>query len=76
MPAGTAEDAAAEYSSRSTSRCAAVRLPSSEPRHDSRWPQQVVEVGPADADDAGADLDGAQVSLGEERADEAFGDGQ
>ena len=31
--------------------------PSSEPWHDPRWPQQVVEVGPADADDARADLD-------------------
>src|SRR5450830_1497295 len=47
-----------------------------ESRHHPRRPQQVVEVGAADADDAGADLDGAELAVGDELADEAFGDGE
>ncbi|MEN1973732.1 hypothetical protein AAHH18_01265 [Cellulomonas sp. P4] len=44
--------------------------------HDPRGAQEVLEVGAADADDAGADLDGAEMAVGDERADEAFGDGE
>src|SRR5450759_5989965 len=47
-----------------------------ESRHHPRRPQEVVEVGAADADDAGADLDGAELAFGDELADESFRDGE
>ena len=47
-----------------------------EARDDARRPEQVLEVGPADVDDAGADLDCSEVAVGAELADEALGDGQ
>ena len=36
----------------------------------------ILGVGPADADDAGADLHGPQLAVGHELADEALGDGE
>lgn len=47
-----------------------------EARDDACGPKEVLKVGPADADDAGADLDGAEVTVGDELADEALGDGE
>jgi hypothetical protein len=51
-----------------------MRLPAPEARDDARRPEQVLEVGPSDTDDANADLDGAQLTVGDGLADEALGD--
>jgi hypothetical protein len=51
------------------------RSPPPEARDDACRPEQVLEVGAADADDACADLDRAEVAVGDELADEALGNG-
>ena len=42
----------------------AASLVTPESRDDSGWSEHVLEVGSTDADDAGADLDGAEVAVG------------
>ena len=45
-------------------------------RDHARRAEEVLEVRAADAEDAVADLDGAELSLGDELADEAVGVGE
>src|SRR5665647_1777413 len=59
--------------SRRTRSLAPTASPPPEPRDYARRPEQVLEVGPSDADDAGADLHGAELAVGDELADEALG---
>ena len=53
-----------------------MRLPAPEARDDAGRPELVLEFGPVDPDDAGADLHGAQLAVGDELADEPLGDGE